>query len=1394
MATVFVNPGWNNGDNPITVYILNGYVYKTDPGEGSSTALCYNKLGAKNNDDMNGAVSAASDGDTIYVYNDSADFLSLSTPSGTYCPPGLYELYLNSSTTSQKNLAVWANKLQLGENNSYIKLGDNNISISMDFHVSDSFVVGSGKSFSVLNGSSFSISKIEQGGNNSVSFTNNGSIDVSNSTFAADTVETSANTASFLVRGTSTLNIGTLNGTITTLFATTTTLNASSITGGSISAQDDLTFTGTNTLNGITLDATVTDKTVTVDSGATLTVGGTSTLNIGTLDGTIKTGSAGTTLTASDITGGGTNGGTITALGNLTFANNTHLRNITLDALDQTVDTGSSYSLWLGGAITLKIGNLISSILLGEDTTFTNSTISNGNNSSRLFIYGGKVVTFAGANTIFDANVHATGYLENDGGSITVESKNNVKGELTVYRIKNSGNITVGSAGSANEAADACSLTGTLLNNGGTITVNGKDQANRSLLDAAYITNGDNNNHTGMMSLTNAVLNATRLENYAPGTFDPGPPRTSQAAITISDSIVSITDSLTNGAANNTSATIEFNNSTVTANSVTNYGIDNGTGGNTGRVGFAMTDSTFTVNNTFTNYGWIYVNNSTLHATSLVNNGNRFYVYGTSTLNIGTLTGRIDIINGNATGSLVTLNNSHITGKVNDDGSLGSSIYVSNPLTFTGTNTLTNTQFYATAANKTVTVDSGATLTVKGTSKLNIASLDGTILTDSEAATTLTASNITGGGTNGGTITAQNDLTFTGENTLNGVTLTATDKTVTVGNSASLTVKGTSTLNIGNLNGTILTDSDAPTTLTGSSITSGGITAQNSLTVTGANTLNSVTLTATDKTVTVDSGATLTVGGTSTLNIGTLGGTITVTGGATLSNSTVGGTVKVQSGATLTLDGTNSITTLDLSQAAGVTMDWQDTLSFTGFEGSYAKKLTINLNNYSPGDFSTPILKHIGDGEWTRDQAIALYQALLKNDWSTDQYVFVVDDYGDLYIDLQEIVVDNGVYDTTTVLNGVPAIIEDGQFTTKAVIGGQKVTDTTGDPISEHKSISLTVGDGTIANPGGEFSNLLSAGDCVVSGDFHRYAPTDPVSGEYTAPASVLTINGGVFSNDVACGMVYMGSDATSQAWIHGDTDFVIKGGTFKGYVYGGCTANRSVNSGCSHIDGSVFITVNATNDISMNKLVVGSYKNGKISGDTHLTLTGNGEKLIFDPSSGEIWGACSGDYYSITDNGATRTFVKNGVQGNRILTFSGFSGALNCTKIRAFNQAEFKDGTEVTLNNGGVYNFSDIEQWTFERGSRIIGSDFANDFTGDTLFLTGIDNPAGEWTIMENSHANGFAGFGDMATVMFFSDNDTSGSGTSMTWDTDGYYDAGRNYKLALNSTSTGMIFSYIG
>ena len=208
-----------------------------------------------------------------------------------------------------------------------------------------------------------------------------------------------------------------------------------------------------------------------------------------------------------------------------------------------------------------------------------------------------------------------------------------------------------------------------------------------------------------------------------------------------------------------------------------------------------------------------------------------------------------------------------------------------------------------------------------------------------------------------------------------------------------------------------------------------------------------------------------------------------------------------------------------------------------------------------------------------------------------------------------------------------------------------------------------------------------------------------------------------------------------------------------------------------------------------MNKLIAGSYKTGEITGDTHLTLTGSGSNLIFNSSTGEIWGGCTGDYYSISDEGV-RTYVNTGTKSekNRILTFSGFTGELNCTKIRGFNQAEFKGNTAVTLNNGGVYNFSDIENWTFECGSSVDGN-FANSFKGDTLTLTGIEDFSsyatnGELTIMENSRgSSAFAGFGgesgDMTVKFYLNADDTTG--TAMTWQSGGYY-AGGGYYLKLD------------
>ena len=1260
------------------------------------------------------------------------------------------------------------------------------------------------------------------------------SLTLTNSTLTASEVTTS-NGGTLTVSGANnTLNIGTLNGEIKT--AASTTLQNSNITGGSITALGSVTvknstissnvftakvyevdFSGACILDGVNLDMEMYNvpddcrvfvsngDTLTISSGTlstgklygygTVTVKGENELHIRELygdgikldDATIKdssivggmsgnfggtllvesgktatfstTGSNRNNLANTSIINSGTSDtsyGTITVNGKMTcgtVTNNAYAKIFISDAdftagtvtnlaegLDSTgaqiTVTDSSFTATtvsaafhskfnVEGASSLNITNLTGTIDLKNGATISNSTVY-GDINKENWNYLGMLKTsssaiFAGSN-IFLNDTRDRGLSLEINGSATVKSTSNQQGVLKASYINQLGNLTVGSE------TDACSLDANELRNLGTVTVQGnKNDQKRSKLSAIKVENDDTDT---WMTLNYIELTATTLENDGYGT-------TPQAAMTIGDSIVNITGSLTNGFSTDThtndKATIEFNNhSTVTAESVTNYGTHNGTGGNTGRAGFIVNDSTFTANNTLTNHGWIYVNNSTLHATSLVNN-NKFCVYGTSTLNIGTLTGRIDIINGNDTGSLLTLNNSHITGKVNGDGSLGSSIYVTNPLTFTGTNTLTNTQFYAPYANKTVTVDSGATLTVKGTSKLNIASL----------------------------------------------------------------------------NGTILTDADDLTTLTASSITNGTISAQNSLAFTGANTLNSVTLSAAGQAVTVDSGATLTVGGTSTLNIGTLGGTITVANGATLSNSTIGGTgtVKVQSGAPLTLDGVNAITTFDLSEATGVVMDWQDQLSFTGFGSSYANKLTINLDNFTAGDLSTPILHYTG--EWTKAEAEAMYRALLNNEttpWASSesdpiQYSFYVDENCDLCISISQIVVDGGEYDTITVLNGIDSIIEDGEFQ-RGVMAGNFVTE----------ADAVNVGDISMTVNGGTYEKLVGGGDCVNPAESGETTSAIRCA-EFTGAGSEITyakttinfaITDGVFKQNVVGGMEYMDTTVEKLGYskLYGDIKLNVSGGEFQRYLYGGSVAANKSLSGCTEIVGDVVITIDATDPgsgtktIKVNKVACGSYNVGTITGSTKLVLKGKANNLQFF-EGGEIWGGCGGDYYK-TGTPGEREFQSN-ITGSRTLSFTGFNGALdaNCTKIRGFSVIEFLENSVVTLARTD-YNLSDVEKWEFEydaensTGSSLSGS-FTNNFTNDTLTmnLNGLDlsglsaeaQAAWKWTVLENDStaADAFKGFGGTGDdILQVSLNDGA---VSMAWNGSCYTGGGYNFSLEDNN-----------
>ncbi|MBQ7178588.1 MAG: hypothetical protein IJS08_14330 [Victivallales bacterium] len=239
---------------------------------------------------------------------------------------------------------------------------------------------------------------------------------------------------------------------------------------------------------------------------------------------------------------------------------------------------------------------------------------------------------------------------------------------------------------------------------------------------------------------------------------------------------------------------IVLNNSTLdVANFVENSGTITATNGSTIQV----TGTVFNDNASIT------VENSTFTASAVsVGSGSTFSVAGESTLDIGELSGTITVAAGTSDDAPTTLKSSSITGGKVDATAGG--------VKFTGANTLNDINLDATG--KTVMVGNADSLTVMGTSTLNIGTLDGTIELGS---TTLKNSNLSGGsiaisgtilvnnstiGSNTFTFASSTDgVIFSGANTLNGVTLDAAINSVT--NNGTLTVKGESTLKIGLLSG-----------------------------------------------------------------------------------------------------------------------------------------------------------------------------------------------------------------------------------------------------------------------------------------------------------------------------------------------------------------------------------------------------------------------------------------------------------------------------------------------------------------------------------------------------------------------------------------------------------------
>ena len=590
--------------------------------------------------------------------------------------------------------------------------------------------------------------------------------------------------------------------------------------------------------------------------------------------------------------------------------------------------------------------------------------------------------------------------------------------------------------------------------------------------------------------------------------------------------------------------------------------------------------------------------------------------------------------------------------------------------------------------------------------------------------------------------------------------------------------------------------------------------------------------------VTVSGGATFTVNGTftqygneskylavtnATFSADVLdnqGGTISVNG----SSFTVSSTSTVaEINKTLTITSTSeqsstvSFNEILFGGSGSISMDWRSELSFTGFGSNYKDKFTIRADGFvSATDvIKKKVLDYKGNAE---NKPTEDYYKELLTGWDTDDYKFIVDDDGDLWIQKpyntvyvkasgndseatpddpdfltvngatsvkpNEIVIKDGTQTVIAPLNGITTTIKPGSTFNRGVMGGYSI-----DSGTEAKTgnINFTI-------EGGTFEKMVGGGDCVNSGCLTRGTKDTPVTIN-------LTIESGTFKNNVVGGMEYMSTDIGEGcgAFLYGNVYLTIHGGEFQKNIYGGNTAKSTTASAYSVIKGNVNITLdtNPVYDTSSNRinaekikvknLVLGSYSAGSISGNATLTLTGEGSGIEFF-DGGEIWGGCGGDYYEISNNRHFETKI----EGSRILSFAGFTGDLACSKIRGFDTLTCDKTSKVGINNS--VSLSDVKNWTFEYGTFTLdentvtsglSGNFVNSFLGDTLTLKNIGSFSGSsWTILENSRSGAFAGFGgevgDMTVKLFMNDNDTTG--TDMTWKPDGYY-AGGGYYLKLNS-----------
>ena len=298
---------------------------------------------------------------------------------------------------------------------------------------------------------------------------------------------------------------------------------------------------------------------------------------------------------------------------------------------------------------------------------------------------------------------------------------------------------------------------------------------------------------------------------------------------------------------------------------------------------------------------------------------------------------------------------------------------------------------------------------------------------------------------------------------------------------------------------------------------------------------------------------------------------------------------------------------------------------------------------------------------------------------------------------------------------------------------------------------NLTVKAGTNA----VFKSRVVGGDLVRLSDGSGQIPAETKVNYYRVGNTNLTINGGDFNyttagsaRQIIGGLAYASTTGIGMATLSGDVNLTITGGTFKGYnIYGGNWASSRAAGKNTRIDGNVTISIDttagaialtdSTDTTAGGSIYAGSMGTSTITGNTLVKLSGAGSL-----TGKTLWGGCDGDFTQ-GSTGKIETFV----DGERILSFTGFEGGLAFSKIEDFSKVTFEGDNKVIVDDAENFAMSDsfnynVKTWEIAGGATI--ANFVFDFAGDTLNINMGNYALGEdgWSFLGNgASVAGFEG-----------------------------------------------------